>query len=41
MHHQPVAERLLARLRDHYGIDPVAAMKLSSTAAATRAAFGR
>ena len=29
MHHEPVAERLLAHLRDHYGIDPVAATKVS------------
>ncbi|MGO8724087.1 MAG: phosphotransferase enzyme family protein [Acidimicrobiales bacterium] len=29
MDHEPVAERLLAHLRDHYGIDPVAATKLS------------
>ena len=29
MHHEPVAERLLAHLRDRYGIDPVAAAKLS------------
>ena len=29
MHHEPVAERLLAHLRDRYGIDPVAATKLS------------
>ncbi|HEY3977308.1 MAG TPA: aminoglycoside phosphotransferase family protein [Streptosporangiaceae bacterium] len=29
MHHEPVPERLLAHLRDHYGIDPVAATKLS------------
>lgn len=29
MHHEPVAERLLSHLRDHYGIDPVAATKLS------------
>ena len=29
MHHQPVPERLLAHLRDRYGIDPVAATKLS------------
>jgi Ser/Thr protein kinase RdoA (MazF antagonist) len=29
MHHEPVAERLLTHLRDHYGIDPVAATKLS------------
>ena len=27
--HQPVAERLLAHLRDHYGIDAVAATKIS------------
>jgi Ser/Thr protein kinase RdoA (MazF antagonist) len=29
MHHEPVAERLLAHLRDRYGIDPVAATRLS------------
>src|SRR6202453_5450643 len=29
MHHEPVAGRLLAHLRDRYGIDPVAATKLS------------
>jgi Ser/Thr protein kinase RdoA (MazF antagonist) len=29
MDHEPVAEQLLAHLRDHYGIDPVAATKLS------------
>jgi Ser/Thr protein kinase RdoA (MazF antagonist) len=29
MHHQPVPELLLAHLRDRYGIDPVAATKLS------------
>ena len=29
MHHEPVAERLLAHLRDRYGIDAVAATKLS------------
>jgi Ser/Thr protein kinase RdoA (MazF antagonist) len=29
MHHEPVAEQLLAHLRDHYGIDAVAATKLS------------
>jgi Ser/Thr protein kinase RdoA (MazF antagonist) len=29
MHHEPAAERLLAHLRDHYGIDAVAATKLS------------
>jgi hypothetical protein len=29
MYHEPVAERLLAHLRDRYGIDPVAATKLS------------
>jgi len=29
MHHEPVAERLLAHLRDCYGIDPVAATKVS------------
>jgi Ser/Thr protein kinase RdoA (MazF antagonist) len=29
MHHEPSAERLLAHLRDRYGIDPVAATKLS------------
>jgi Ser/Thr protein kinase RdoA (MazF antagonist) len=29
MHHEPVAERLLAHLRDRYGIDPVAATKVS------------
>jgi Ser/Thr protein kinase RdoA (MazF antagonist) len=29
MHHEPVPERLLAHLRDRYGIDPVAAAKLS------------
>src|ERR1700678_1324039 len=29
MHHEPVAEQLLAHLRDRYGIDPVAATKLS------------
>ena len=27
--HEPVAERLLAHLRDHYGIDAVAATKVS------------
>jgi Ser/Thr protein kinase RdoA (MazF antagonist) len=30
LHHQPVPERLLAHLRDRYGIDPVAATKLSA-----------
>ncbi len=30
MHHAPVAERLLAHLRDRYGIDPVAAERLSA-----------
>ena len=30
MHHEPVAERLLVHLRDHYGIDAVAATKLSA-----------
>jgi Ser/Thr protein kinase RdoA (MazF antagonist) len=29
MHHEPVPERLLAHLRDHYGIDPVTATRLS------------
>jgi Ser/Thr protein kinase RdoA (MazF antagonist) len=29
MHHEPVPEQLLAHLRDSYGIDPVAATKLS------------
>ena len=29
MHHEPVAERLLAHLRDRYGIDAVAATRLS------------
>jgi Ser/Thr protein kinase RdoA (MazF antagonist) len=29
MNHEPAAERLLAHLRDRYGIDPVAATKLS------------
>ena len=29
MHHQPDAQRLLAHLRGRYGIDPVAATKLS------------
>ncbi len=29
MHHEPVPEQLLAHLRDRYGIDPVAATKLS------------
>ena len=29
MFHQPIAERLLAHLRDHYGIDAVAATKAS------------
>jgi len=29
MHHEPVADRLLAHLRDRYGIDPIAATKLS------------
>ena len=29
MNHEPVAEQLLAHLRDHYGIDAVAATKLS------------
>ncbi len=29
MNHEPVAERLLAHLRNHYGIDAVAATKLS------------
>jgi Ser/Thr protein kinase RdoA (MazF antagonist) len=29
MHHEPAAERLLGHLRDRYGIDPVAATKLS------------
>src|ERR1700743_1683632 len=29
MHHEPVAHRLLAHLREHYAIDPVAATKLS------------
>ncbi|WP_020578456.1 phosphotransferase enzyme family protein [Actinopolymorpha alba] len=29
MHHEPTAERLLAHLRDRYGIDPVAATKVS------------
>ena len=29
MHHEPVPERLLVHLRDRYGIDPVAAAKLS------------
>src|SRR6202021_1523582 len=30
MHHEPAAERLLAHLRDRYGIDAVAATKLSA-----------
>lgn len=29
MHHEPVAERLLVHLQDHYGIEPVAATKVS------------
>jgi Ser/Thr protein kinase RdoA (MazF antagonist) len=29
MHHEPAPERLLSHLRDRYGIDPVAATKLS------------
>jgi Ser/Thr protein kinase RdoA (MazF antagonist) len=29
MHHEPVPERLLVHLRDRYGVDPVAATKLS------------
>ena len=29
LHHEPVPERLLAHLRDRYGIDPVAATRLS------------
>ena len=29
MFHQPIAERLLAHLRDHYGIDAIAATKAS------------
>ncbi len=29
MHHEPVPERLLAHLRDRYGIDPVGATRLS------------
>ena len=29
MHHEPAAERLLAHVRDRYGIDPIAATKLS------------
>jgi Ser/Thr protein kinase RdoA (MazF antagonist) len=29
LHHEPEAERLLAHLRDRYGIDPVAATRLS------------
>jgi Ser/Thr protein kinase RdoA (MazF antagonist) len=29
MHHEPAPERLLAHLRDRYGIDPVAATRLS------------
>ena len=29
MHHEPAADRLLAHLRERYGIDPVAATKLS------------
>jgi hypothetical protein len=29
MHHEPVPDRLLAHLRDRYGIDPAAATKLS------------
>jgi hypothetical protein len=29
MHHEPAADRLLAHLRDHYGIDAAAATKLS------------
>ena len=29
MHHEPLAEQLLTHLRDRYGIDPVAATKLS------------
>jgi Ser/Thr protein kinase RdoA (MazF antagonist) len=30
MHHEPVPERLLAHLRDRYGVDPVAATRLSA-----------
>lgn len=29
MHHEPAGERLVAHLRDHYGIDPVGATKIS------------
>ncbi len=29
MHHEPAPERLIVHLRDHYGVDPVAATKLS------------
>jgi hypothetical protein len=29
MHHEPVPERLLVHLRDRYGVDPVAATKLT------------
>ena len=29
MHHEPAGDRLLAHLRDRYGIDPVAATKVS------------
>jgi Ser/Thr protein kinase RdoA (MazF antagonist) len=29
MHHEPAAERLLIHLRDRYGVDPIAATKLS------------
>ncbi len=29
MHHEPVPDRLLAHLRDRYGIDPIAATRLS------------
>jgi Ser/Thr protein kinase RdoA (MazF antagonist) len=29
MHHEPVPERLLTHLRDRYGVDPVAATKIS------------
>ena len=29
MHHEPVPDRLLAHIREHYGIDAVAATKLS------------
>ena len=32
MHHEPDADRLLAHLRNRYGIDPAAATKLSENA---------